>query len=253
MQKLMDQMMMQCLQVVNEVSYSDVQFIDDETNFQDQGPSDYCLMNVTRDLHEALQDQSMSADLGECTDSENFVSYHVEEIEPEFYEFNGFKNKTKKFEQDLKIFEKDSNDSFYFAIFHATYHVLEDKKEDFDFCQDRDKLIEVFRQMFFEKLKAMKESLRLDLSRSTFETQCHVINDLLMRKNLFQRVYDFRKKFCYLVKNAPQNTNFVQRDLSACAEERFNDFDIVRNLIENEVKELFKPNDIVYRPVSKLN
>ena len=35
MQKLMDQMMMQCLQVVNEVNYSDVQFIDDETNVQD--------------------------------------------------------------------------------------------------------------------------------------------------------------------------------------------------------------------------
>ena len=31
----MDQMKMQCLQVVNEVNYSDVQFIDDETNVQD--------------------------------------------------------------------------------------------------------------------------------------------------------------------------------------------------------------------------
>ena len=130
---------------------------------------------------------------------------------------------------------------------------MQDKKEDFDFCQDRDKLIEVFRQMFFEKLEAMKESLHLDLSRSTFAAQCHVINDLLMCTNLFLRVYDLRKTFCYLIKNAPLNKNFVQRDLSACVEERFNDFNIVRKLTENEVKELFKPNDIVYRPVSKLN
>ena len=90
-------MMMQCLQVVNEINYSDVQFMDDETNVQDQGPSDYRLINVTRDLQEALQDQSTSADLGECTDSENFVSYHVEEIKTEFYEFDGFKNRTKNF------------------------------------------------------------------------------------------------------------------------------------------------------------
>ena len=47
----------------NDVKYSDVDFIDDEANVQDQGSSDYHLMNVTRDLQEALQDQFMSADL----------------------------------------------------------------------------------------------------------------------------------------------------------------------------------------------
>ena len=182
----------------------------------------------------------MSADLGECANPENFISYHVEEIDLEFDEFDGFKNRAKKFEQDQKIFEKDSNDSLYFAILYATYHALQGKKEDFDFCQDRDKLIEVFRQNFFEKLEAKKESLRLDLSRSTFQAQYHVINDLLMCKNLFLRVCKLRKKFCCLIKKVPQNKNFVQRDLSACVEERFNGFDIVRKLTENEVKELFK-------------
>ena len=57
----------------DEVNYSDVEFIDDETNVQDQGPTDYCLMNLTRDLQEALQDQSMSARLGKCSDPENFL------------------------------------------------------------------------------------------------------------------------------------------------------------------------------------
>ena len=40
-------------------------------------------MNVTRDLQEALQDQSMSANLGGCSDPENFVSEHIEEIKYE--------------------------------------------------------------------------------------------------------------------------------------------------------------------------
>ena len=125
----------------NKVNYSDVEFIDDERNYQDQRPSDYHLRNVTRDLQEASLDQSMSADLSECTDPGNFVSNHVEEIELEFDEFDGFRNRIKKFEQDLKIHEKDSSDSFYFAILYATYYALQDKKEDFDFCQDRDKPI----------------------------------------------------------------------------------------------------------------
>ena len=40
-----------------------MEFIDDETNDQDLGPSDYGLMNVTRDLQEAMQGQSMAQEL----------------------------------------------------------------------------------------------------------------------------------------------------------------------------------------------
>ena len=115
---------------------------------------------------------------------------------------------------------------------------MEDKKEGFDFCQDRNKLIEVFEQNFFEKREAKKESLRLDLSLLTFQEQCHVINDLLMNKNIFLRVHELKKEFGYLIKKVPQNKNIIQRDYSACAEERFNCFDIVRKLTENEKKEL---------------
>ena len=42
----------------DEVNYSNVEFFDDEQNAQRQNQSDYRLMNVTRDLQEALQDQS---------------------------------------------------------------------------------------------------------------------------------------------------------------------------------------------------
>ena len=54
----------------DEVICLDVEFIDDKTN-KEQSLTDYRLVNVTRDLQEALQDQSMSADLGECSDPEN--------------------------------------------------------------------------------------------------------------------------------------------------------------------------------------
>ena len=47
----------------DEVNNSDMGFIDDKTNAQDQGPSDYCLMKVTRGLQEAMQDQSMAQEL----------------------------------------------------------------------------------------------------------------------------------------------------------------------------------------------
>ena len=80
-----------------EVNYSDVEFSDDETSVKDQGPSDYCLTNVTRDLQKALQNQSMSADLGECSDPEKFVSDHVEQTQYEIDQFFGFEHRIKKF------------------------------------------------------------------------------------------------------------------------------------------------------------
>ena len=42
----------------DEVNYLDVELVHDETNVQNQNPSDYHLINVTGDLQEALQDQS---------------------------------------------------------------------------------------------------------------------------------------------------------------------------------------------------
>ena len=44
-----------------------------------------------------------------------------------------------------------------------------EKKEDFKFCQDEERLREVLGPNFFENLKLKKQSLQLDLSLSTFE------------------------------------------------------------------------------------
>ena len=40
----------------------DLDFIDDEINFQDQEPTDCCLMNITRDLQDAIAGRSMAFD-----------------------------------------------------------------------------------------------------------------------------------------------------------------------------------------------
>ena len=66
----------------DEVNYSDVEFIDnDEQNVQDQNPSDYRLMNVTRDLQEALRNHSLSAEMDGYSDLENFVPVCIDEVE----------------------------------------------------------------------------------------------------------------------------------------------------------------------------
>ena len=206
-------------------------------------------MNVTRDLQEAMQDRSMAPELNlVSSDLENFVSDYIDEIEYEYNEFSRFEKRILKFEQDLKIFEEKSN-----AILYGTYYLLLEEKETLDFCWDQQKFGEVLGQDFFERLEVKKQKLQFDLRLSTFETQCHVVNDLLISKNLFLRVHELRKKFCYLIKKVPKGKNVIQKDLSACAETHFNSFEVVRRMAENELKQLYKPVGIVYRPVSRID
>ena len=113
----------------DEVNELDSEFIDGETNFEDQEPTNYCLMKVTRHLREAVTNQSMAQDLDlGSEDPENFVSDFVHKISYELDEFFGFEKRIQKFNQELKIIERESKDSFYFSILYATYCHLTDKK-----------------------------------------------------------------------------------------------------------------------------
>ena len=78
----------------DEVNQLDLDFIDDETNFQDQESIDYHLMNVTRDLEDAIAERSMVFDLDlVAVDSENVVSDFVDEVSYEFDEFFCFEKR----------------------------------------------------------------------------------------------------------------------------------------------------------------
>ena len=92
------------------------------------------------------------------------------------------------------MFERDSDKSFFKGIFYSIYYTLLDDKIEFEFIQDNDKFLEIFGEIFLSKLQLLKPELNLNLCLSTFESQCHIINDLLMENNLFLRVYKLRKK-----------------------------------------------------------
>ena len=54
-------------------TYSDEEFIDDRESVQDQHLFNYRLINVTRDLQDALANHSMAEELDlVCSDPENF-------------------------------------------------------------------------------------------------------------------------------------------------------------------------------------
>ena len=169
-----------------------------------------------------------------CSNPENFVPDCVAEIEYEFDNCKSFKKRIEKFEQDLRIFEKESDNSFFNAIFYLIYYTLLDDKNEIEFIEDNDKFLQIFGENFLSKLHLLKPELKLNLCLSTFETQYHIINDLLIEKNLFLRFYELRRKFRYLIKELSKGKNSVKRDLLACVEEPFNGFHIIRQLSQYE-------------------
>ena len=236
----------------DEVNYSDLVFADDdEQNVQGQNPLDYHLMNVTRDLQKVIHNYSMSAELSQCSDPESIVPDCVNKVGYEYEKLKGFQKRTEKFAKDLQTFEENSKDSLYNAILFGAYHALLDNKKNFDFDQSR--LVEVFGETFIDELQGKNEMFQLDLNPSSFQIQCHVINDILKDKILFLWVYELRKKFHCLIKKVPPKKNVVQRDLLTCVEKRFNDFNIVRRIAENEQKENYVAVDVDYKSVSRID
>ena len=67
-----------------------------------------------------------------CSNPENFVPVCAAEIEYEFDNCKSFKKRIEKFEQDLRIFEKKSDNSFFNAIFYLIYYTLLDNKNEFE-------------------------------------------------------------------------------------------------------------------------
>ena len=127
------------LNQAGEVNDSDIDFLHDVANFQDQEPTKYRLMNITRELQEAINDDSMPQELDLTSDDpENFVLDIFDDVEVEHDKFHSVQKRIQKFVQELKIFHEGSKDSFYKAILFALYYHFIDKKEDCDFCQDEE-------------------------------------------------------------------------------------------------------------------
>ena len=111
----------------DEINHSDIEFTDDDQNVVGQNPSGYCLMNVTKDLQEVLTEQTMSADLVECSDPENVVPDYVDEAQCEYDEFKDFKRKLKNLEKFWKFLRKTqktlSTTPFFMELIVPCYRI----------------------------------------------------------------------------------------------------------------------------------
>ena len=224
---------------------SDEEFLDDETEFEDQNPSNYyCFTNVVTAYEEAIQDSVSDFNFDQEANNYNIDESFEEEID----EFKDFNEKIQKFKKNL-FFPKNNQDenSFLYSILYAIrYHLTEelDQVSDDYFMENELKI--------YQEIYCLKDILKLDLKISSFEDQCYVINNILNKNNLFLRVYEQKEKFRYIT-NTKKDKKTIIREISSCVKEKFNGFIIVRVDFDQKLQKDFSPIDIVYKPVKEEN
>ena len=122
--------------------------------------------------------------------------------------------------------------------------------EKSDPCENDNELQNDIKLDGISEIFLLKENMRLDLDILTFENQCHQINRILNKNNLFLRVFELKEKFRSLIKQDPDKKNVV-RDLSSCITEKYNGFHIVRLEFAKKLTQKFVPINIIYKPIRK--
>ena len=226
---------------------SDDEFIDDETEFDDQNPSDYYgFTNVERSYDDAIKDSLTEFDFNQEASNYN-IDDDDDEIDDDdkIDEFKDFELRVQKFKQSLFCPQNlENEDSLFYSILYAIrYHFT----KKFDSVSD-DEIKNNIGSKIFDEIFPLKKSLKLNLDVSTFEDQCYTVNHILNKNNLFIRIFEQKDKFRHITETNESKKN-IKREISSCLKEKFNGFIIVRIDFDRKIRQKFSPIDIIYKPV----
>ena len=176
---------------------SDVNFIDDENNFDENINDYYAFRNVNRSVEATIQDYFIDFDY-----SQEANNYCPDDYYPGKEIIDQFKYSAKKvedFKSTLLIMQGFGNtDSFYYVLLYTIQYQFKNKKNECDNDDELKKYID--NDQLYDALSAVKEKISLDLDIQNFENQCFSVNNLLNKYGLFLRVYEMKDKFRYLIK-----------------------------------------------------
>ena len=197
---------------------SDEEFIDDESQFENNASDYYGLVNIERSYDDAIRDSIQEINFDQEANNYNPDDDDDDNCNEEKIDnFKDFTERLNKFKEVL-CFPKEIQDenSFIFAILYAIRYQLTgelDKVPD-GYFEESD--LEIFKKIYH-----LKDFLRLDLKVSTFEDQCYTVNHILNKHNIFLRVYEEKEKFRYIT-NTEKDKRKIIREISSCVKEKFN-------------------------------
>ena len=202
----------------------------------------------TSDVMEELlrEEESISDSLEQHNYTED---NEIDEIANEVYdETENFLQNKNKFLSTLinPLDQTGDKDTFYLTLLHAIRYV-KTKKQDLCFEENFE---EEMGNDLYSKIKTIKENCILDLNLNHFEEMCYNINDILLKENMFLRIYEIKDKYRYLFHENKDAKNCL-RSLSSCIKEKFNGFSWCKLKLSSKEKTDLLPVNILYKPIKK--
>ena len=225
----------------------------DENLQENDSPIFYRFHNQTTDTSEVIEQILREEEsTSKLLEANNYITENeIEEIANEVYdETDDFlKSKTKFINSLLNPIDQTAEENtFYLTLLHAIRYAKSNKS---DLCLEEDIEKEIGVNLY-SAINSIKDSCILDLNLNHFEEMCYNLNDILLKENMFLRIYEIKDKFRYLFHENKDSKNCL-RSLSSCIKEKFNGFGWAELKLSAKEKTGLIPINILYKPVKKLD
>ena len=217
-----------------EMEVDNPTFIDDAEQENDDH-SFYRFHDQTRDPEQVLAERAWeSAILAQNWEACNYIEH--EDHEGDIDEFKNAKKSRQIFLDTLvsPLSQQTKENSFFLNLIYAINYFKNKEAEEIEEEELKNKVGE----QFYNDLKAKESMCVLNLIRRDFDKMCYDINEILIKNNLFWRVYELKDKFRYLFHQNEEGTE-VKKSVSACIKEKFNGFNIAAPTLSKKRKERF--------------
>ena len=194
----------------------DNSLIDDSTVHENNEPSFFRFHNQTRDVEEVMREIEQEEEIAsEYLEANNYLEdCEIDDIGNESYEeFEKFEEKRNLFLSSLlnPIEEQTKENSFYLTLLYA---VRFNKIKKSDLCEESEIENQVGADLY-SKIIERKDKCILDQNKRNFDDMCFDINEILVGKKLFLRVYELKDKFRYLFHEDYKKKEYIEAYLAA--------------------------------------
>ena len=100
-------------------------------------------------------------------------------------------------------------------------------------------------------IEKLIEKLQFIVDLQKFQNICYEINFILSKYNYFLRVFKLKNKYRrFSIKDKSKHK--IDRQLSSCLIEKYNNFRVISIEFERKERKLFKPIDVIYKPTKNI-
>ena len=147
-----------------------------------------------------------------------------------------------RIKNSLVCFPNVENHFFYAVIYGLLHDKINGENTKLENAE------ETLKHDFFIKLKQKERCVMFDHSIFGFFEGCCQINEILSEHNYFLSFYERSNKFRYHLRQKLKTKNEMRKEFSACAIQKFNGYELLRNHLNYGERKDFVPINIFYEP-----